>query len=193
MMTNTHYILYLEIDKDHINTDRLEATRKTYQTFINMWKQKQWNQWQNGENYDAGFDLPLLKCVDIEPYQATQEIIHLGVRAKMVRQELDSHGTITKHPVCYYLYPRSSLSKTPFRMANSVGIIDSGYRGPLKAVVDVNYAKEYPHVVEEGTRLFQICAPGLSRIDHIEIVESLEETVRGEGGFGSTGTSTFTR
>ena len=33
----------------------------------------------------------------------------------------------------YYLYPRSSISKTPLILANSVGIIDSGYRGNIKA------------------------------------------------------------
>lgn len=185
---NTTYILYLEIDKEHIHPDRVEATQKTYQTFINMWKQNQVKQWSNGHNYDAGFDLPLLKSVQIESSYESRETIHLGVRAKMIRQELDARGTITKHPVCYYLYPRSSISKTPFRMANSVGIIDSGYRGPLKAVVDVQYSGgDYPFVAE-GTRLFQICAPNLGRIDHVEIVKSLEDTVRGDGGFGSTGT-----
>ena len=41
--------------------------------------------------------------------------------------------------VSYYLYPRSSVStKTPLRLANSVGIIDSGYRGNIKAVFDIN-------------------------------------------------------
>ena len=36
----------------------------------------------------------------------------------------------------YYMYPRSSISKTPLRLANSVGIIDNGYRGHLIAAVD---------------------------------------------------------
>lgn len=187
-MENTHYILYLEIDKDHIHPDRLEATQKTYQKYINMWKQKQVKQWHDGHNYDAGFDLPLLKGCVFESYKDTGTI-HLGVRAKMVCQKMDTRGTITTHPVCYYIYPRSSISKTQFRMANSVGIIDSGYRGPLKAVVDIKYSTEEPVEIEEGTRLFQICTSGLDRISHVEIVDSLENTIRGEGGFGSTGTN----
>lgn len=42
------------------------------------------------------------------------------------------------YPTGFYLYPRSSISKTPFRLANSVGIIDSGYRGNLIAMLDNN-------------------------------------------------------
>ena len=85
----------------------------------------------------------------------------------------------------YYVYPRSSISKTPLRLANSVGIIDSGYRGELMAVVD-NISKE-DYVVEEGQRLFQICSNTLLPFSNIKIVEELNNTVRCAGGFGSTG------
>ena len=44
-----------------------------------------------------------------------------------------------------------------------------------------------PSKVDEGTRLFQIVAPDLGHIKEILLVESLPETARGEGGFGSTG------
>ena len=86
--------------------------------------------------------------------------------------------------VCYYLYPRSSISKTPFRLANSVGIIDAGYRGNLMAMVD-NTSKEV-QTIQKGTRLFQICGRYLEPI-HLELVELLSESERGNEGFGSTG------
>jgi dUTP pyrophosphatase len=86
--------------------------------------------------------------------------------------------------ICYYLYPRSSISKTPFRLANSIGIIDAGYRGNLMAMVD-NISKEV-QTIQKGTRLFQICGRYLEPI-HLELVEELSDSERGNDGFGSTG------
>ena len=89
-------------------------------------------------------------------------------------------------PVSFYLYPRSSMGgKTPLRMSNSVGIIDSGYRGPLIWMVDNLSDEDY--VVEQGSRLFQICPPTLNNPIVLNIVQELSETERGEGGIGSTG------
>jgi dUTP pyrophosphatase len=85
--------------------------------------------------------------------------------------------------VSYYLYPRSSISKTPFMMANSVGIIDAGYRGNIMAKIR-SFGNEF-EVISEGTKLFQICAPNLGHVK-VEIVDELSETSRGSGGFGST-------
>jgi hypothetical protein len=96
----------------------------------------------------------------------------------------------------YYMYPRSSLSKTQLRLANSVGIIDSGYRGHLTGMFDVVNIDSNIHNSEADfwgrkfDRYVQICAPGLVPI-LVQIVDSMEElggeTVRGGGGFGSTG------
>ena len=84
----------------------------------------------------------------------------------------------------YLLMPRSSISKTPLRQCNSVGLIDGGYRGEIMAAVD--NIKDEPYTVEPGQRLFQLVAMDGSPI-HFEIVSELTETGRGEGGFGSTG------
>jgi dUTP pyrophosphatase len=93
----------------------------------------------------------------------------------------------TSFPTGYYIYPRSSISNTALRLANCVGIIDSGYRGNLMCAFDV---KKLTHV-DKYTRLTQICAPNLCPII-VTIVDTLEDlgdtTLRGEGGFGSTGT-----
>ncbi len=84
----------------------------------------------------------------------------------------------------YFLVPRSSISKTPLRMANSIGIIDKGYRGTIMAKVD--NIKTKPFTIKKGTRLFQIVSPIMLPIN-ISIVDKLSETSRGAGGFGSTG------
>jgi dUTPase len=88
----------------------------------------------------------------------------------------------------YYMYPRSSISKTRLRLANSVGIIDSGYRGHIMAMFDVIGNTDYEGKAYE--RYMQICAPGLIPIT-VEIVDNIEDlgekTERGQGGFGSTG------
>jgi len=88
----------------------------------------------------------------------------------------------------YYMYPRSSISKTPLMLANHVGIIDSGYRGNLIAAVRKLPSNQASYVVEPHTRLFQICHPTLCPVFVVLVPESeLNVSDRGEGGFGSTG------
>ena len=95
------------------------------------------------------------------------------------------------------MHPRSSLSRTPLRLANSTGIIDAGYRGNLMGMFDVvnipdnlSDSREADYFGQKFDRYLQICAPGMIPII-VEIVnyrEDLgEETTRGSGGFGSTG------
>ena len=89
-------------------------------------------------------------------------------------------------PTGFHMYPRSSLSKTPLRLANSVGIIDAGYRGNLIGAFD---CKIESFQTTEYDRYAQICAPTLCPV-YVILVENeqdLEETERGGGGFGSTG------
>ena len=103
----------------------------------------------------------------------------------------------------YYLYPRSSMgAKTPLRLSNSVGIIDAGYRGELGALLD-NHDKvkrkaegmdenaifNY-YTIQKGDRIVQICSPNLTYPIYPILVDSeseLGESIRGSGGFGSTG------
>ncbi len=119
---------------------------------------------------DSGFDLFCTEAVIVPPRsQATLDF-------KIVCQRIGSGG--------YYLYPRSSISKTPLRMANSVGIIDSGYRGHIMAKVD-NISDE-AYVVRPGDRLFQICMPSLEPF-FVRFGSVSLDTERGTGGFGSTG------
>ena len=88
----------------------------------------------------------------------------------------------------YCMYPRSSISKSHIRLANNVGIIDAGYRGHLMGMFDVIYKDTA--TINKYDRYLQICAPNLSPIliTMVETKEDLgEKTVRGDGGFGSTG------
>jgi len=90
----------------------------------------------------------------------------------------------------YYLHPRSSISKTPLRLANSTGIVDSGYRGHLIAMLDVVNSPTNEYYGKKYDRYIQICAPGLVPIlvELVNTIEELgEETERGDGGIGSTG------
>ena len=106
---------------------------------------------------------------------------------------LSGQNQYTYYNTGYYMYPRSSLSKTPLRLANSVGIIDSGYRGPLIGMFDMIYrGTSHPntsYIISKYDRLLQICAPNLCPIlvKWTEDVSDLGITSRGEGGFGSTG------
>jgi len=88
----------------------------------------------------------------------------------------------------YWMLPRSSISKTPLRLANSVGLIDAGYRGTLLAMV---YSTGADFAVAAGDRYFQIAGPELQPFERIEIVDEIPggATIRGAGGFGSTGRS----
>jgi hypothetical protein len=96
----------------------------------------------------------------------------------------------------YYMYPRSSLSKTKLRLANATGIIDAGYRGHLIGMFDVVNIESNDNYIDADfcgvkyDRYLQICAPGLVPII-IDIVKEKtelgDETERGTGGFGSTG------
>lgn len=88
-------------------------------------------------------------------------------------------------PSPYYLYARSSIYKTNFSLANNVGIIDTGYRGNICAALH-NTSGIYTSV-KMGTRMTQICMPGLCPNFHVRLVKKLSDTSRGSGGFGSTG------
>ena len=119
---------------------------------------------------DSGLDIYIIENQIINPGETIR--LKLGISC----ENLDAKS--------YFLMPRSSLSKTPLRLANSVGLIDAGYRGEIMAAVD--NIKDFAYEVEIGQRLFQIVAMDGSAI-HFELGDHLSETTRGADGFGSTG------
>ena len=119
---------------------------------------------------DAGLDLYILENLEIAAGET--KLIKLGISC----EPIDGRA--------YYLFPRSSISKTPLRMSNSIGLIDGGYRGEIMASCD--NIKNFNFKIEKGQRLFQLVAVDSSPISY-RIVKDLSETTRGKGGFGSTG------
>ena len=82
--------------------------------------------------------------------------------------------------------PRSGLAvKNGITVLNSPGTIDADYRGEIKVIL-INHGKE-PFTVERGMRIAQMVVERYETVGW-ELVDSLEESTRGEGGFGSTGT-----
>ena len=131
---------------------------------------------------DSGLDLFFIEDINIGPRET--KLISLGIKCEAWKNE---H---TPETYAYYLYPRSSISKTPLRMSNSVGIIDAGYRGNL--MVSVDNVSDEPYIIKTGQRLFQLCGPTLSRGNTFELTDTLSDTARGEGGFGSTNSAQST-
>lgn len=133
---------------------------------------------------DSGFDL-------LSPYQtlnfvddALNETFHTGVVVAALNDDL--------LPAPCMLLPRSSLSATPLRLANSIGLIDMGYRGEVLAKVDCFDDRVREYEIEHGKRLFQIVQHNWLPWKNIVIVDNLADLPaapdnRGSGGFGSTG------
>lgn len=121
---------------------------------------------------DSGLDLFIAEDDVIRADQS--KILRLGIKASAWEKGSN---------VSFLIFPRSSISKTPLRLSNSVGLIDSGYRGELMLALD-NIKGEDFHV-KKGDRLAQAVAFNGGEVS-FEIVPELDKTTRGEGGFGST-------
>lgn len=95
-------------------------------------------------------------------------------------------GPNSSHVYGLWLLPRSSMSKTPLRMANSIGLIDPDYRGNIIAAITNTGSEDYS--VARGTRLVQLALPTLVPFS-VTWKQSLHAaaSARGDGGFGSTG------
>ncbi len=166
-----------------------KGPRKTLRIFVNDDSVK--HLYQNHGTYhqgDSGLDLFCPSSLVVPPHTLGYKI-DLGISCEMVKSskykisDIGNNVNVVSN-VGYYLYPRSSLSRTPLRLSNSVGIIDAGYRGTICAMVDNHSSEQY--TVAAGERLFQICSSQLEPF-MFELVDELSATSRGNGGFGSTG------
>jgi dUTP pyrophosphatase len=121
---------------------------------------------------DAGMDLYSAEDVTLEPLQ----------------RALVSTGIAVAIPEGYagFVQPRSGLAiKHGLSLVNTPGLIDSHYRGEIK-IIAVNLDPETPIAIRRGDKIAQFVIQSVVRADLVEVAE-LDETVRGEGGFGSTG------
>ena len=140
---------------------------------------------------DAGIDLYFPNDYNIPARQSV--LIDFEIQCEMwtwtkdTGYDIELSKELDKPYNCsYQLVPRSSIWRTPLRQANSIGIIDAGYRGRIMVPVDNHSGQDYR--VKRGDRLFQIIHPSLQPI-HVEVVSESELTNsdRGKKGFGSTG------
>ena len=126
---------------------------------------------------DSGFDIITPKTHILPP--------NISFAAQMVDFEIKTEMQYDGKPAAFYVFPRSSISKTPLMLANHTGIIDSGYRGNLKGAFR-NLDPNSEYTMEVNTRVLQICHPSLCPV-RVFLQDFVTKTSRGEGGFGSTG------
>lgn len=119
---------------------------------------------------DSGFDLTLLeKAKDLSDGVA---LYHTGIKATIAEAGWDLK-----------IYPRSSISKTGYMLANSIGVVDSSYRGEI--FVALRKVDPLAEPLTFPVKLVQLLP---ERVPDVQVVESsLDQTDRGAGGFGSTG------
>ena len=142
---------------------------------------------------DAGFDLMSPDKIRLDG-EELQRKIDFGVKCSAGMEYIGDYVRngvrIVNYTTGYYMYPRSSLSKTSLRLANSVGIIDAGYRGHLMGVFDIDQSNGAFRSVDAYDRVVQICAPNLAPV-FVNLVSDERllgpSTARDKGGFGSTG------
>ena len=166
----TKWILKIKI------VDSDEDLKELYKNQI----EKHMNMMKNNSFPDSGFDL---YCKDSWSGNQTK-LIDIGIQCSLYKIDKKSNSNYLSTPSAYYMYARSSIYKTGYRLANNVGIIDSGYRGNLKAAMDCVHGNS---VLEKGKRYWQLCTPTLEPFDEVFLVNELDDTERGSGGHGSTG------
>jgi dUTP pyrophosphatase len=121
---------------------------------------------------DAGYDLHAAEAVTIGPGERASVATGIAVAIPPGQAAL--------------VVPRSGLAaRHGVSVVNAPGLIDSGYRGEVRVLL-LNTDRAEPFAVEPGDRIAQLVLVAVETPD-LEEVEELDETVRGAGGFGSTG------
>lgn len=129
---------------------------------------------KNAYRGDAGVDLHALEGCVLQPFE--RRLVHTGIAIAI--------------PAGYagFVLPRSgSALKKGLSLVNAPGLIDSNYRGEV-GVIAVNLDAHEPLTIEAGDRIAQLV---LMRVESVafDVVEDLDATERGAGGFGSSGVS----
>ena len=135
---------------------------------------------------DAGLDLFIVEDTTILPQET--KLVDLDIKCQLRSIEWNPLNWIKNRSIwkynSYLLFPRSSISKTPLRLANSIGLIDQEYKGNIKSALTNTSNK--PFTLRRGERYVQLVRSNLGPIK-MKIVDSLRTTQRNVGGFGSTG------
>ena len=113
---------------------------------------------------DSGLDLFIIKD-QIIPAGETK-LIDLGISCQL-------KDTKTDHYFSYNMYSRSSIYKTPLRLANGVGLLDGGFQGMVKCPLHNTGTTDY--TIKKGERYVQLARPDLGEIS-FELVEGFDRT-----------------
>ena len=127
-----------------------------------------------GSEFSAGADLYALTDETITVNPGETVLVHTVLAMEI--------------PVGYggFIYARSGLAtKKALAPANKVGVIDADYRGEV--MVALHNHSEKAAVIENGERIAQLVIAPFYKVE-FELADELSDTVRGSGGFGSTGT-----
>ena len=127
-----------------------------------------------GSEFSAGADLYALTDETITVNPGETVLVHTGLAMEI--------------PMGYggFIYARSGLAtKKALAPANKVGVIDADYRGEV--MVALHNHSEKAAVIENGERIAQLVIAPFYKVE-FELADELSDTVRGSGGFGSTGT-----
>jgi dUTP pyrophosphatase len=123
---------------------------------------------------DSGMDLYSIEDITIAPGETA--LVHTGLKVAVPEnyeaQVRPKSGVALKHSVT---------------VLNTPGTVDSGYRGEV-CVILINHSRE-PFHIQKHTKIAQLVICPVVQAEIVE-VDSLDETARGEGGFGSTGITT---
>ena len=126
-----------------------------------------------GTEFSAGADLYNLSEGEVIIPAHETKLLHTGISVEI------------PEGYCGLIYARSGLaSKRGLAPANKVGVIDADYRGEVMVALHNHTAEEKS--VSDGERIAQLVIAPFLKAD-FECVDDLSDTVRGSGGFGSTG------
>ena len=184
-----YYSLFVYLDDGGNDADLLKKYKSNFDAI-----QMKCVNFISGENIclDAGIDIFCPEEFSASASSMTK--VKSKLKCAMYFNHVGEDGNATRFPSGFYMYPRSSTgSSTPLRLANSVGIIDAGYRGELMGCFDNISQSNYS--IQKYQRLLQICSPNLTYpifpvlVDNLEGLDSYLTITneRGTGGFGSTG------
>lgn len=121
---------------------------------------------------DAGLDLRSCEDAVLKPFE--RKAISCGIAVEIP----DGYAG--------FVMPRSGLAaRHGISLVNSPGLIDSNYRGEIKAIL-VNLDAHEDFSISRGDRIAQLVIMAVPAVELSEVTE-LDETARGEGGFGSSG------
>lgn len=123
---------------------------------------------------DAGLDLRSAEDAVLQPFE--RRLVPCGIALAIPRGYAG------------FVLPRSGLAaKHGVSIVNAPGLIDSDYRGEIKVIL-INLDSNEPFAVSRGDRIAQLVVLQVPPVDLVE-TDRLDETIRGVGGFGSSGTA----